>query len=140
MSSENELKEANELLPPQMQSGVVVLYDAICPTCVEDRRRYQSFQRQTDESVHWLDVNSAAALLESFNINQQDAISELHLIVDGKMVVKELDAYILLFKQLPKFRWVGWLIGLPIVKPLLSRYYHYRVQKRLKRTGRLGHE
>lgn len=140
MSSENELKEANELLPPQMQSGVVVLYDAICPTCVEDRRRYQSFQHQTDESVQWLDVNSATALLESFNINQQDAISELHLIVDGKTVVKELDAYILLFKQLPKFRWVGWLIGLPIVKPLLSRYYHYRVQKRLKRTGRLGHE
>ena len=123
-------------------SGIVVLYDGACPTCVEDRKRYQSWQQVKNETsgsdqVHWLDLNQAPDVLAQFSISEQAAISELHLIIDGKIVVKELDAYIVLFRQIPKFKIVAWLIGLPVIKPLLAKYYRYRVQKRLKRTNRL---
>ncbi|MFD2167526.1 thiol-disulfide oxidoreductase DCC family protein [Thalassotalea euphylliae] len=124
-------------LPSGAEHGIIVLYDGACPTCVEDRQKYERFKRIEHSNIIWLDLNTAPDVLNTFNIEEQDAISELHLIVNGKQVVKELDAYILLFAQIPRFKWLAVLIGLPLIKPLLSRYYRYRVQKRLQRTNRL---
>ena len=122
-------------LAPAQQCGIVVLYDGACKTCIEDRQRYESWQQTTTEKVHWLDLNQAPEVLKYFNISYNAAIAELHLIIDGSQVIKELDAYILLFQQISKyhalFRLLAWLIGLPLIKPCLSKYYRYRVNKDL---------
>lgn len=128
-------------LSAEMQQGLVVLFDGACQTCIEDRDRYQTWlSQQTFDGrirVYWLDLNQAPEVLAQFNIDYQSAIVELHIIADGHRIVKELDAYILLFKQLSWGKPIAWLIGLPLIKPLLAKYYRYRVNKRLKTSCRI---
>lgn len=125
----------------QKVQQIKVLYDGACPTCIADRNRYQAWlksaQNENCSHVLWLDLNQHAELLLTHKIEYQTAIAELHVIINDSLVVKSLDAYILLFKQVWWAKPLAWCLALPIIKPLITRYYHYRVNKRLKRTNRL---
>ncbi len=56
---------------------------------------------------------------------------------DEPRVLSELDAYILLMQKVPMLKPLAWLMGLSLVRPALSAWYHRAVHKRLKREGRL---
>lgn len=116
---------------------IAVLYDGICPSCIKDRQFYQKLAGIKNQSILWLDINQHQGLLKHFNITEQAAMSELHLIVNGQQVVKELDAYILLLGYISWLKPLAWVISIPFIRAPLARYYHFRVQKRLTRSGRL---
>ncbi|MDD2740006.1 MAG: hypothetical protein PHR94_13835 [Methylomonas lenta] len=44
-----------------------------------------------------------------------------------------MDAYILLMNKVPLLKPVAWLIGLPLIRPILVRLYHWQVNRRLRR-------
>lgn len=119
------------------QYPIVVLYDGICPTCIKDRQHYQKLAGRKDDAILWLDINQHHQVLKQFAINEQAAMTELHLIVGGKKIVKELDAYILLLSRIWWLKPLAWFIAIPFIKAPLARYYHYRVNKRLTASGRL---
>ena len=54
-----------------------------------------------------------------------------------ELILSELDAYILLMSKVPILRPLAWLIGLPLIRPILSKTYHWNVNRRLQRSGRL---
>jgi len=39
--------------------------------------------------------------------------------------------------KVPLLKPLAWLIGLPLIRPLLARLYHRMVIRRLQRSGRL---
>jgi len=116
---------------------IQVLYDGACPTCVKDRHFYERLAGVKGEDIEWLDFNQYGPLLVKFQISPMDAMLELHIIVEGTQIVKELDAYILLLSHISWLKPLAWFIKIPFIKAPLAKYYHYRVQRRLKRTGRL---
>lgn len=119
------------------QKSIVVLYDGACPTCIKDRHLYEKFAGFNNELIQWRDFNNHGALLVEFEISPLDAMYELHLIIDNQVVVKEIDAYIVLLKHITWLKPLAWFIQVPLIKRPLSKYYRYRVQKRLTRTGRI---
>ena len=116
---------------------IQVLYDGACPTCVKDRRFYERLAGIKGQDIEWLDFNQFGSLLVKFQIAPIDAMLELHVIVEGRHIVKELDAYILLLSHITWLKPLALVIQIPFIKAPLARYYRYRVQKRLRRTGRL---
>ena len=64
-------------------------------------------------------------------------LTELHVRDENGRILSELDAYILLMHKVPLLKPLAWLIGLPLIRPLLAKWYHRQVNRRLRQRGLL---
>jgi predicted DCC family thiol-disulfide oxidoreductase YuxK len=109
---------------------ITVYYDGACPKCIRDRQHYEKLAGLAGEQVCWFDITGQEDRLRELGIDPEKALTELHVRDERGQVVSELDAYILLMSRVPMLKPVAWLIGLPLIRPLLARIYHRRVRKR----------
>jgi len=117
-----------------------VYYDGSCPGCIKDRERYERLAGDKADQVQWTDITDRDDELKRKGIDPDAALQELHVEDERGQIHRELDAYILLMSRVPVLKPLAWLIGLPVIRPLLARLYHWMVSRRLRRTGRLpGH-
>jgi predicted DCC family thiol-disulfide oxidoreductase YuxK len=116
---------------------ITVYYDGACPSCVRDRRAYEKWAGRRAEEVCWFDITDRDDQLREIGIDPHKALTELHVGDEQGRIISELDAYILLMSRVPRLKPLAWLLGLPLVRPWLGRLYHWTVQRRLRRSGRL---
>lgn len=116
---------------------LTVFYDGSCPSCIRDRRQYEKLAGESGNNVEWFDITGRDDELRTRGINPDDALQELHVEDADGHVHSEMDAYILLMSRVRVLKPLAWLMGLPVIRPLLARIYHWMVQRRLRRTGRL---
>jgi len=116
---------------------ITVYYDGACPSCVQDRQNFEKLAGKVGEQVCWFDITGREAELREIGIDPKKALTELHVRDENQQILSELDAYILLMGKVPLLKPLAWLIGLPLIRPLLSRRYHRMVIRRLQRSGRL---
>lgn len=116
---------------------VRVFYDGACPSCRRDRRQYEKLAGRAADQVEWVDITGRDEELKARGIDPAMALKELHVEDQQGRIHSELDAYIVLMSRVPLLKPVAWLIGLPVIRPVLSRIYHRMVTKRLQRTGRM---
>lgn len=87
--------------------------------------------------VIWIDITGKDNELREMGIDPYKALRELHIKDENEKVITEIDAYIVLMRKVLVLRPLAWFIGLPIIRPLLSRIYHRQVYRRLQKDGRL---
>ncbi len=121
----------------QDKAEIKVYYDGACPKCVKDRLTYEKLAGQAGENVCWIDITGQEQQLRKIGIDPRKALTELHVQDENQQILSELDAYILLMSKVPVLKPLAWLIGLPVIRPLLARIYHWQVNRRLRRSGRL---
>ena len=121
----------------QNKGMITVFYDGACPTCVKDRYRYEKLSGDAGKNVNWFDITGREERLCEMGIDPQKALMELHVKNENQQILSEMDAYILLMKKVPLLKPLAWLIGLPIIRPILSIVYHRQVNRRLRTSGRL---
>lgn len=119
------------------QNKVTVYYDGACPRCVRDRQNYEKLAGKDRSDVVWFDITGKEDELCALGIDPKKALTELHVKDDSQNIISEIDAYIVLLRKIPLLKPLAWLIGLPLIRPLLSHYYHKQVNNRLRRDGRL---
>ncbi|HEB26293.1 MAG TPA: DUF393 domain-containing protein [Porticoccus sp.] len=115
---------------------LTVYYDGACPSCVRDRRNYERLAGE-NSNVYWLDITGREDELRALGIDPKKALTELHVSDERKNIISEVDAYRVLMNRVPRLKPLAWLIGLPIIRPIVSRVYHWQVNRRLRREGRL---
>lgn len=118
-------------------SKICVFYDGACPSCVKDRERYKQLAGQQAKDVEWYDITDRDVELKALGIDPHKALIELHIQTKDGKIFSELDAYILLMQHSRVLKPLAWLIGLPGIRPLLSRWYRSMVFNRLNKQGRL---
>ncbi len=116
---------------------ITVYYDGACPECVKDRSNYEKLSGSAGTNVSWFDITGQEAHLRELGIDPQKALMELHVKDENHQILSEIDAYILLLNKVPLLKPLAWLIGLPLIRPILSKIYHRRVNRRLRQSGRL---
>jgi predicted DCC family thiol-disulfide oxidoreductase YuxK len=121
----------------QGKGKVSVYYDGVCPKCVKDRQTYEKLAGKAGNDVCWIDIAGQEQKLCELGIDPVKALTELHVKDENDRVVSEMDAYILLMAKVPLLKPISWLIGLPLIKPVLASIYHYLVNRRLYQSGRL---
>ncbi len=117
---------------------ITVFYDGACPRCVRDRERYEKWAGPAGERVCWFDITGQEERLRALGIDPRRALTELHVLDEHQRLRSELDAYIVLLERVPRLKPLAWLVGRPWIRPGLARLYHWGVQRRLHRSGRLG--
>ncbi len=111
---------------------LVVFYDGSCPSCIRDRERYEKLAGKTGQSVEWLDITGQDDRLRREGIEPDKALRELHVKDASGHIHREIDAYILLMSRVPVLKPLAWLIGLPVIRPILAWLYHRWVDRRLE--------
>jgi predicted DCC family thiol-disulfide oxidoreductase YuxK len=117
-------------------SKICVYYDGACPKCVKDRRNYERLSGKANDEIRWIDITGKDDLLRSIGIDPRKALMELHVKDENQRVLSEIDAYVLLMSKSPILKPLAGIIGLPLVRPVLSKVYHWKVNRRLRRSGR----
>ena len=114
-----------------------VYYDGACPQCIRDRQTYEKLAGKASDNICWVDITGQEQKLCELGIDPVKALTELHVKDENERILSEMDAYILLMSKVSVLRPVAWLIGLPLIRPLLASIYHAQVNRRLHRSGRL---
>ena len=113
---------------------VTVYYDGVCPLCVKEVARWRNAPFLC--SVEWFDITGQDEELIRRGIDPNKALVELHSQTDDGVIRTSIDSYVLLLSQLPRWRWLGRLMNLPVLKPLLKWSYDGLTVLRLKKEGR----
>ncbi len=121
----------------ESDNKITVYYDGACPRCIRDRENYEHLDPEGAAGVEWFDITGRDQELIELDINPRKALTELHIRTADGRILSELDAYRVLMARIPRYRLLGWLIGLPLIRPLASHLYRRMVTRRLKRQGRL---
>jgi predicted DCC family thiol-disulfide oxidoreductase YuxK len=121
----------------QHSDHITVYYDASCPKCVKDRVNYKRMAGEAGNDVCWVDITGRDDELRELGIDPHMALTELHLRDKQGRILSEIDAYILLMQRVPRLRILAWLIGLPVIRPLVAWLYHRMVIHRLRKENRL---
>ena len=116
---------------------MTVLYDGACPTCVRDRNSYEKISGAAGKDVIWFDITGQDDVLRNMGIDPHKALKELHIITENSKVLSEIDAYVALMSRVPILSPIAWLVGRPLIRPILAKLYRSQVNRRLERSGRL---
>jgi predicted DCC family thiol-disulfide oxidoreductase YuxK len=119
------------------ESSITVFYDGSCDGCVRDRLYYESLQAADDATVIWFDITGQEDQLIEWGIDPHKALLELHIRDSQGQIHSELDAYRLLMHRVPRLKWLGRLLGLPLIRAVSRYLYHWWVERRLRKEGRL---
>ncbi|MCQ1059294.1 DCC1-like thiol-disulfide oxidoreductase family protein [Photobacterium sp. DNB23_23_1] len=119
-----------------LERKLTIFYDGACPSCVDDRNWFTRRLSRPD-TVVWCDITGKDDYLKSLGIDPYLAVKELHVMDINGEIRKELDAYILLFRQVWYLRPLVWVMAISCVKVRLSRWYRKTVDRRLEGQGRM---
>ena len=118
------------------QQKIQVYYDGSCSQCVRDRDNYERLAGKGRDAVCWVDITGKEEELRELGIDPAKALKELHIRDEQDRVLSEIDAYIVLLRRIPLLVPLGLIIGLPVIRPCLSRLYRIMVDRRLRRERR----
>ena len=121
----------------QSKGKISVYYDGACPKCIKDRQTYEKLAGKAADNVCWVDITGQEKKLSELGIDPIKALTELHVKDENETILTEIDAYILLMAKVPVLQAIAWLIGLPLIRPMIAKIYHWRVNRRLYQSGRL---
>ena len=120
----------------RQQGKLTVYYDGACPGCVRDRRNYEKLAGD-NSNVCWIDITGRDDELRKVGIDPKKALTELYVTDEQQNILVEIDAYRVLMSRVTLLKPLAWFIGLPLIRPVVSKAYHWQVNRRLRREGRL---
>jgi predicted DCC family thiol-disulfide oxidoreductase YuxK len=100
---------------------ITVFYDDRCRLCSKEIAFYQKIS--ADGYFCWVGISSNQETLERLNISLVDALMYLHVKDSNGSVLKGVNAFITIWRRLPYFRWLSFVISLPIIFHLSSLFY-----------------
>lgn len=119
-----------------------VLFNADCPVCSLEIRHYAAYAAKTGLPIRFDDLNSDA--LACWGVTADRAARRLHVLHQGRMVAG-LPAFLVLWAQMPRYRGLARLVGLPGVRQvaglaydlvLAPALYHWHRWRRRRRSAR----
>jgi predicted DCC family thiol-disulfide oxidoreductase YuxK len=99
-----------------------VLYNANCPVCHFEISHYARYASDTGLPIRFDDLNSDAR--EQWGLDADTAARRLYVLHDG-VLTSGIPAFLVLWRQMPRYRWLATLVGLPVIRQIASAVYDY---------------
>ncbi len=99
-----------------------VLFNADCPVCNFEISHYATYAAQGNLAIRFDDLN--ACDLSRWGVSADQAARRLHVRKTGKIHVG-VDAFIALWQDMPRYRLLAHIVGLPGILQLSRAVYDY---------------
>lgn len=108
--------------PPEPREQTEVLFNAQCPVCNFEISHYADHARDKGLAIRFDDLNSGD--LARWGLDEDTAARRLY-VRQGDKLVSGIDGFLLLWAEMPKYRWLGRVVALPGVLQLARFGYDY---------------
>jgi len=102
--------------------ATAVLFNANCPVCNFEIRHYERYAGDNALPIRFDDLNSGAR--GQWGIDADSAARRLYVRHDG-VLTSGIPAFLVLWAQMPKYRWLARVVGLPGVRQVASALYDH---------------
>jgi len=121
-----------------------VLYNANCPVCNFEIGHYARYAGETGLPIRFDDLNTDAR--NHWGLEADAAARRLYVLHDGTLT-SGIPAFLVLWAQMPRYRWLARVVGLPGIKqiasvsydhvlaPVIYRWHLRRLRKQTTRTA-----
>ncbi len=99
-----------------------VLYNANCPVCAFEIDHYRAYTARAGLPIVFDDLNRCE--LAHWGLNADQAARRLY-VRQGETVRSGIPAFLLLWAEMPRYRALGRVIGLPGIRQLSGLVYDY---------------
>lgn len=99
----------------------IMFFDGGCPMCKREVAHYRSLDRQN--RVSWVDISRDADALAAYDVGLDAAMKRLHAVDDQGRVVSGVPAFVTVWRQLPIYRHLAWIVESTRTVPFLDRVY-----------------
>ena len=103
-------------------SEMTVIYNADCPICSREIAVYRQEADGARLPIGFTALSDAD--LANFGLTPETAAQRLHVVEDGTLH-GGLDAFLVLWRALPRWRWLARLLTLPVLRPLAAAAYDH---------------
>jgi predicted DCC family thiol-disulfide oxidoreductase YuxK len=112
---------------------IIVFYDGKCGLCSKEINYYRKVA--PDGVFDWQDITESADDLKKEDISLSEGLKLLHAKdINGKMHVG-VDAFILIWKHLRRWKILAAIISLPLIHPTINFIYKQFANWRFKRLA-----
>lgn len=103
-----------------MHQPTEIIYNGTCPICAREIAAYERYA--TSRALPLGFTPLAAADLAQWGLSPDQAARRLHVIHKGKLIAG-VDAFAILWREMPRFRWLGHLVQWPLIRPIAGLIY-----------------
>jgi len=120
-----------------------VLYNATCPVCNYEIQHYARYAGTEGLPIWFDDLNSDAR--DQWGLDADTAARRLYVLHEGTLT-SGIPAFLVLWTQMPKYRWLAKVVGLPgirqiacaaydhVLAPAIYRWHLRRLRRQTART------
>lgn len=105
-----------------MTDETKVLYNADCPVCSFEINHYAKYARAQDLPLRFDDLNSEA--LAGWGLDADTAARRLY-VQKGDQLLSGIPAFIVLWQDMPRYRWLARIVSTPGVHWLAVKAYDH---------------
>lgn len=118
-------------------------YNSACPVCrtgiEQQRARMDDALPEGSATIQWCDIAATPDAAQEIDRSVDQVRHSLHMVDDKGRLLVGADVAIAVWAMTPGRRWLGWLVGLPVLRQM-ARWGYNRFADRLfawnKRHGR----
>lgn len=108
----------------------VVLYDGGCPLCRREIAHYQRLDRKL--LIDWLDIVAEPARLDELGVDLSEAMQQLHVRDRDGHWQFGVAGFLVIWRELPRWRWLGQCVQLLHLRGLLDWGYRRFAARRFR--------
>lgn len=109
------------MMPSETIERPICYYNGGCPVCRTEIEHYKN--GPDGDRLTWLDLSQAPEALAGFGIDRAGAKRRLHVLDEAGRLHAGIDAFVLLWQRMPRYRWLGRLVAWGPVRPVAAALY-----------------
>jgi len=110
---------------------ISVFFDGKCNLCSKEINYYQRIAPKN--TFNWVDITKNPDELDRFEIKLSDGLRLMHVADSNGNISTGVDAFIIMWKQIKYWKFLGLFVSLPIIKQIANLLYQYFADWRFNR-------
>jgi predicted DCC family thiol-disulfide oxidoreductase YuxK len=114
-------------------------YNGACPVCRTEVEHYKGIDARRGLGLGWHDVSQGVGPLAAHGLDRDSATKRLYAIDEGGRLHGGVDAFIQVWRRLPRYRWLARVVAAPGGRQIAGAVYEGVLAPVLYRWNRWRH-
>jgi predicted DCC family thiol-disulfide oxidoreductase YuxK len=113
--------------------ALTIYYNGACQVCRKHVARFQRLSAGRSRLIAWTDTHAAPWALRRWHVDPAEAPLRRYAVTDGGRLLSGAAAFARLWREIPGYRALGLLVGLPGVRQVADMVYSFIYVRDLRR-------